>query len=112
MDERARHEADLERREAALAAREADHAQRMEDADEIVAHAAERGAAADARDLAADRREQALDLAELLAREGHHAYGDDLPHRRNAALDRMSAKDDRASHEDLVALTEAHDDNA
>jgi uncharacterized protein (DUF3084 family) len=99
-------EAVLERREAALAARESAMSSRMEAADDILAAADQRDAEADERDAGADTREREVDRAQLLAKGD--GYGNDLPARRGAALDREHAKGDRAaSQDDRIALTEA-----
>ena len=95
----------LVEREAAVTAREAALAQRMEAAREILAAADERDAISDSRDIGGDTREQVIDRAHFLATGDR--YGDDLPLRRGAALDRQHAKGDRAaSHDDRAALTE------
>lgn len=100
-------EAELERREAEVSAREAAVAERTEAAQAILAAADVRDATSDARDAAADKRENDLDCAELLAPTDEYGYGGDWPERRNAALDRGHAKDDRtASHDDRIALIE------
>jgi hypothetical protein len=102
-------EADLVRREAEVAAREAALTMRGEAADEILDAADERDTIADARDTTADQRETDHDLAGLLALNREHGYGGDWPERRNAALDRAQAKQDRASsHDDRLALTESN----
>jgi uncharacterized protein (DUF3084 family) len=102
-------DAALDRREAALTARERALAERMEAAHQILAAADERDAISDSRDTGGDTREQALDRAHFLATGNE--YGDDLPLRRGAALDRAHAKGDRAaSHDDRIALTESTDE--
>jgi hypothetical protein len=103
-------EAELDRREAAVADREQALATRMEAAGEIVDAADRRDALAEARDSGADIRERQLDRAEFTANGDKHddQYGQDLPQRRAAALDREHAKGDRsASLDDRIALTEA-----
>jgi hypothetical protein len=100
--------ADLDRREAALTAREEALDRRMDAAHEILAAANERDAVADARDTGADVRDRRVDRAEFLA--GGDPYGDNygnhLPQRRDAALDRQHAKGNRnASQDDRIALT-------
>ena len=103
-------EAALDRREAALQAREKALAERMDAANAILAAADERDAISDSRDIGGDTREQALDRARFLATGD--SYGDDLPLRRGAALDREHAKGDRiASHDDRIALTGDPDDS-
>lgn len=98
-------EAELDQREATVTAREDALAQRMESAHTILAAADERDAVSDSRDIGGDTREQVIDRAHLLA--SGQPYGDDLPLRRGAALDREHAKGDRrASRDDRVALTE------
>jgi len=102
-------EADLDRREAAVAAREEALATRMEAAGEIVIAADRRDAVAEARDSGADTRERQMDRAEFTGKGDKHgdAYGQHLPQRRAAALDREHAKGDRtASQDDRIALTE------
>ncbi len=100
-----RREADVARREAAVAAREAALAERLAAAPELLAAADERDAVSDARDVAANKRGHDLDLAEMLASEAE--YGQRWPERRDAALDRGHAKEDRtSSHHDRTALTE------
>ena len=99
----------LAEREAILAVREKALAERMGAAHEILAAADERDAISDSRDTGGDTREQALDRAHFLATGD--TYGDDLPLRRGAALDREHAKGDRtASDEDRIALTEDPED--
>ncbi len=101
-----RREEALAEREAALTVRETALAQRMAAAHEILAAADQRDAISDSRDTRGETREQVLDQAHLLARGD--AYGDDLPLRRGAALDREHAKEDRAaSRDDRIALTES-----
>lgn len=96
-------------REAALGRREEALAERMAAAPEILAAADERDAISDSRDTRGEKREQVLDQARLVARGD--AYGDDLPLRRGAALDREHAKGDRAaSRDDRIALTESLDE--
>jgi hypothetical protein len=102
-------EAALDRREATLTAREANLAERMDAAQEILAAADQRDAVADARDVGAESREQRLDRAQFIAKGDK--YGNDLPARRGAALDREHAKGDRsASGDDRIALTEELDE--
>ena len=101
--------AELDRREAALAEREEALATRMKAAGEIVDAADRRDAVAEARDSGADTRERQMDRAEFTAPGDKHGdqYGQDLPQRRAAALDREHAKGDRsASQDDRIALTE------
>lgn len=101
-----RREEALVEREAALTVRETALAERMAAADEILAAAEKRDAISDSRDTRGETRESALDQARLLARGD--AYGEDLPLRRGAALDREHAKEDRAaSRDDRIALTES-----
>ncbi|MEO7352194.1 MAG: hypothetical protein ABIW17_09875 [Marmoricola sp.] len=101
-----RREEALAEREAALTVRETALAERMAAADEILAAAERRDSISDSRDRRGETREQVLDQAHLLARGD--AYGDDLPLRRGAALDREHAKEDRvASRDDRIALTES-----
>lgn len=77
----------------------------MHAAEEIRDAAEERDAVSDARDVTADRREHDLDRADLL--NPKNDYGAHWPERRNAGIDRVHAKDDRAaSHADREALTE------
>ena len=91
--------ADLDRREAAQDVRD-------ELAGNILAAAAERDDEADQRDDVASERDRAADLAAFLAADGQ-SYGDAAPARRDAALDRMHSKDDRASAAgDRDALTQ------
>ena len=100
-------EAELDRREAALAEREDALARRMEAAGEIVEAADRRDAVAEARDSGADTREQEMDRAEFTAKGDEYGeqYGQHLPQRRAAALDREHAKGDRtASQDDRIAL--------
>ena len=95
----------LAEREATLTVREKALAERMRTAHEILAAAEERDAISDSRDIGGDTREQHLDRAQFLATGD--TYGDHLPMRRGAALDRQHAKRDReASHDDRIALTE------
>src|SRR5687768_16878039 len=102
-------EAALAEREAALSVRERALAERMGAAHDILVAADERDAVSDARDVGGDTREQILDRAHFLATD--HTYGDELPMRRGAALDREHAKDDRsASRDDRIALTERPDE--
>ena len=69
-----------------------------------------RDAAADDRDEAAQVRSHDLDRADFAA-EGA-SYGQHWPERRDAALGREHAKDDRtASHGDRIALTEPEADS-
>ena len=99
----------LDERESLLMVREKALAERMGVAHEILAAADERDAISDSRDTGGDTREQVLDRAHFLATGS--TYGDDLPLRRGAALDRAHAKGDReASHEDRIALTETPDE--
>ena len=99
----------LAEREATLKVREKALDERMRAAREILAAADERDAISDSRDTGGDTREHVLDQARFLATGD--TYGDDLPLRRGAALDREHAKGDRAaSHEDRIALTEDPDD--
>ncbi len=101
-----RREEALAEREAALTVRKTAVAERMAAAHEILAAADKRDAISDSRDTRGETREQVLDQAHLLARGD--AYGDDLPLRRGAALDREHAKEDRAaSRDDRIALTES-----
>lgn len=103
-------EAALAERESALEVREKALAERMGTAHEILTAADERDAISDSRDIGGDTREQVLDRAHFLATGD--TYGDDMPLRRGAALDREHAKGDRkASHDDRVALTEDPDDS-
>ena len=102
-------EAELDRREAVLAERENALARRMEAAGEIVEAADRRDAVAEARDSGADMRERQIDRAEFTAKGDKYGdqYGEHLPQRRAAALDRKHAKGDRtASQDDRIALTE------
>lgn len=102
VDER---EAALDQREAALTARENALAERMAAAHVILMAADERDAISDSRDIGGDTREQQLDRAHFLATGD--TYGDHLPLRRGAALDREHAKGDReASYDDRIALTQ------
>lgn len=102
-------EARLAERESALGVREKALAERMGTAHEILTAADEWDAISDSRDVGGDTREQVLDRARFLATGD--TYGDDMPLRRGAALDREHAKGDRkASHDDRVALTEDPDD--
>jgi len=99
-------EAALAEREAALSVREKALAERMRGAREILVAADERDAVSDSRDMGGDTREQVLDRAHFLATG--ETYGDELPLRRGAALDREHAKGDRAaSRDDRIALTES-----
>jgi hypothetical protein len=99
-------EAALAEREAALSVRERALAERMGAAHDILVAAEERDAVSDARDVGGDTREQILDRAHFLATD--HTYGDELPMRRGAALDRDHARGDRtASRDDRIALTES-----
>jgi len=99
-------EAALAEREAALSIREKALAVRMEAAHDILVAADERDAVSDSRDTGGDTREQVLDRAHFLATD--HTYGDELPMRRGAPLDRDHAKGDRAaSRDDRIALTES-----
>ncbi len=101
-----RREEALAEREAALTVRETALAERMAGTHAILAAADERDAISDSRDTRGETREQVLDQAHLLARGD--AYGDDVPLRRGAALDREHAKEDRAaSRDDRIALTES-----
>ena len=71
----------------------------------ILDAADKRDAAADDRDVAAEDRAHDLDRSEFMAQGT--TYGERWPERRDAAVDREHAKDDRSSsHEDRVALTE------
>lgn len=71
----------------------------------ILEAAERRDADADARDVGADARENTHDRENFLADGG--VYGQDLPLRRSAALDRQHSKGDReASLDDREALTE------
>jgi len=102
-------EAELYRREAAMAEREDALAMRMEAAGEIVDAADRRDAVSEARDSGAEIREGQKDRAEFTASTDKHddQYGDQLPQRRAAALDREHAKGDRtASQDDRIALTQ------
>jgi hypothetical protein len=92
--------------------REAFLGRRMTAAEEILAAADERDAAGDARDTAADNRENDSDRAKLVAPPETYGYGDDWPERRNAGLDRVHSKDDRAaSHDDRIHLTQDYDED-
>jgi uncharacterized protein (DUF3084 family) len=105
----AREEA-LAEREASMASREQAQAKRTQSAQEILAAADERDAISDSRDIGGDTREEHVDRAHFLATG--ETYGEHLPLRRGAALDRQHAKGDReASHEDRIALTEDPDDS-
>ena len=102
-------EAALAEREAALSVREKALAERMGAAHDILVAADERDAVSDSRDTGGDTREQVLDRAHFLATG--ETYGDELPMRRGAALDREHAKGDRAaSRDDRIALTESPDE--
>ena len=86
-------------------AREAALEERMDMGRAILEAADQRDAAADDRDEAAQGRSNDLDRAEFAA-DGD-SYGEHWPERRDAALGREHAKDDRmASHGDRIALTE------
>jgi hypothetical protein len=100
----------LDRREALLDAREAALDERMVSGRAILEAADQRDAAADDRDEAAQDRSNDLDRTEFAA-EGD-SYGERWPERRDAALGREHAKDDRtASHGDRIALTEPDPDS-
>ena len=91
-------------------AREAALDERMALGRAILEAADQRDAAADDRDEAAQVRSNDLDRAEFGA-EGA-SYGERWPERRDAALGREHAKDDRtASHGDRIALTEPEPDS-
>jgi uncharacterized protein (DUF3084 family) len=100
---------ELDEREAALVIREDALSQRMEAAQEILAAADARDAVADARDTGAETRDRHVDREEFLATGDKYGddYGNHLPERRGAALDRQHAKGNRAaSQDDRIALTE------
>jgi hypothetical protein len=100
-------EAELERREAAWAVREAALIARLEAARRVLDAADERDDLADARDVAARKRGSERDLADFRATGGAAEYADERPERREAAMGRENAKDDRnAAQEDRIALTE------
>ena len=98
MNERPASNGGLEARQTALV-------ERRRAVQEILAAADQRDALADERDLAADGRDHNLDLAEFLAADGE--YGNNWPERRDAALARKLAKDDRvAARRDRMALAQ------
>jgi len=102
-----RREYEVHRREAMVEHRLTALSGRLVAAQAILVHAEERDARSEARDAAADKRENDLDLAELLAPADQYGYGGDWAERRNAALDRGHARDDRAAASvDLAALAE------
>ncbi len=69
----------------------------------VLASARDRDLVADARDASAEQRDRERDLADMLDVEG--TYGDGLPLRREAALERLHAQDDReAARRDREAL--------
>lgn len=93
-------EADVARREAALAAR-------TEAAHEILDAAALRDVDAEARDADAAARDHARDLLAFVNVEDGDRYGLDNAGRREAAIDRGAAKEDRTSSaDDRLKLTE------
>ncbi|MFC5175765.1 hypothetical protein [Nocardioides taihuensis] len=84
-------------------AREEAFAQRLLEVRSILAAADARDAASAARDAEAEQRERDVDLAEML--DPGASYGQHLPERRQAVLDREHAEEDRAaSREDRRAL--------
>ncbi len=102
---RARRQRELDRREADLARRERALAVVLHRAQERLAAAVARDVAADELDAVAEQRERELDLGYLLSPAAADTYGADWPARRQAALDRARAHEDRASaRADLVAL--------